>query len=83
MLYANRISKEVNKRHLEKIISALKWLNFENVSAYYVEAGVIQSCLDEDFEAINNEIIDGASDEINTDYEKMVELRCDSRMEVK
>src|SRR5699024_7618173 len=49
MLYANRISKEVNKRHLEKIISALKWLNFENVSAYYVEAGVIQSCLDEDF----------------------------------
>ena len=48
-----------------------------------MEAGVIQSCLDEDFEAINNEIIDGASDEINTDYEKMVELRCDSRMEVK
>lgn len=81
MLYANKISKEVNKTKLEKIINPLKWLDFEKLSAYYVETGVIQSCLDEDFNAINNEIIDGASDEINADYEKMVDLIYDSGTE--
>ena len=83
MLYASRISKEVNNSSLGKIINPLKWLNFEKLSAYYVELGVMKSCLDEDFEAIDNEIIDGASDEINTDYDKMVNLRYDSEMEVK
>lgn len=82
MLYANRISKEVDNAILGKIINPLKWLGFEKMSAYYVESGVIQSCLDEEFEAINNEIIDGASDEINIDYEKMADLRYDSGMEV-
>jgi len=80
MLYANRISKEVDNAILGKIINPLKWLDFGKLSAYYVESGVIQSCLDEEFEAINNEIIDGASDEINTDYEKMAGLRYDSGM---
>lgn len=82
MLYANKISKEVDNAILGKIINPLKWLGFEKMSAYYVESGVIHSCLDEEFEAINNEIIDGASDEINIDYEKMADLRYDSGMEV-
>lgn len=82
MLYANRISKEVDNAILGKIINPLKWLGFEKMSAYYVESGAIHSCLDEEFEAINNEIIDGASDEINIDYEKMADLRYDSGMEV-
>lgn len=83
MLYANKISKEVDQAILGKIINPLKWLDFEKMSAYYVESGVIQSCLDEEFKAINNEIIDSASDEINSDYEKMADLRYDSEMEVK
>lgn len=74
MLYANRISNRVDKAILENIINPLKWLEFEKVSAYYVEKGNIISCMDEDFEAINNEIIDGASEEINNDYDKMVGL---------
>lgn len=82
LLYANKISKEVNRAKLEKIINPLKWLYFNKMSAYYVEAGEIQSCLDTEFEAIDNEVIDGASDEINTDYEKMVDLRYVSETEV-
>lgn len=74
MLYANRISNKVDKAALGNIINPLKWLKFEKVSAYYVEKGSIISCMDEDFEAINNEIIDGASEEINNDYDKMVGL---------
>ncbi len=74
LLYANKISSRVDNKTLGEIIHPYKWLAFERISAYYVEHGVIESCMDEEFEAINNEIIDGASDEINSDYAKMVEL---------
>lgn len=80
MLYANRISKIVDKMALGKIISPLKWIRFEKLTAYYVENGKIRSCMDEEFEAIDNEVIDSASDVINADYEKMVELRHESEM---
>lgn len=83
MLYANRISKEVDNFTLGEIINPLKWLDFKKLSAYYVESGIMQSCLDEEFEGIDNEVIDGASDEINTDYEKMADLRNNSGTEVK
>ena len=52
------------------------------MSAYYVEEGNIQSYVDEEFEAINNDVIDGASDEINNDYEEMADLYYASRAEV-
>ena len=82
MLYANRISKEVGRQKLAKIIHPLKWIDFQKMSAYYVDAGSIQSCMDTEFEEIDNDVIDDASDEINSDFEKMVELRHDSGMEV-
>lgn len=82
MLYANRISKKVNKSKVAKIMNRLKWLQFEKLSAYYVESGVIQSCLDKEFESIDNEVIDGVSDVINSDYDRMLELWYDSGMEV-
>ena len=66
---------------LGEIIDSYKWLDFKKMSAYYVEQGDIQACSDDEFEAINNEIIDGASEEINADYEKMVELKFDNGME--
>ena len=74
MLYANRISKKVDKSEVAKIINPLKWLQFEKLSAYYVESGAIRSCLDKEFESIDNEVIDGASDVINSDYDRMAEL---------
>ncbi len=61
-------------------MNPLKWIEFEKLAAYYVENGKIRSCLDEEFEAIDNAVIDGASDEINMDYEKMVGLRHDNEM---
>lgn len=75
LLYANKISKDVDKKELEKIITPYKCLDFDKLSAYFVEHGVVSVCVDKEFEAINNEIIDGASEDINSEYEKMVELR--------
>lgn len=80
MLYANRISAKVDKAALENIMNPLKWIEFEKIATYYVENGKIRSCLNEEFEAIDNAVIDGASDEINMDYEKMADLRCNNEM---
>ena len=82
MLYANRISKKIDKSEVAKIINPLKWLQFERLSAYYVESGAIHSCLDKEFESIDNEVIDGASDVINSDYDRMEKLWYANGMEV-
>ena len=63
-----------------KIIHPYKWLDFTRISAYHIENGVQKTCLDVDFEAIDNEVIDGASEEINTDFERMVELKSLAKM---
>lgn len=81
LLYANKISKDVEKKELNKIIDSSKWLDYKKLSSYFVEYGNIQSCLDEESEAIDNEKIDSASDKINDDYDKMLELRYNSSME--
>ena len=80
LLYANKISKCVNKNSLGQIIHPYKWLDFTRISAYHIENGVQKTCLDVDFEAIDNEVIDGASEEINTDFERMVELKSLAKM---
>ena len=81
LLYANRISKEVDVNKLGEIIHPYKWLDFKKISAYHIECGIQKSCLDADFEAIDNAVIDGASEEINNDYERMVELKSLQEME--
>ncbi len=81
LLYANKIRKVVDRHKLQEIIHCYKWLDIRKMSAYYVEYGDMKSCLDEEFEAINNEVIDCASEDINLDYEKMVQLKSDMEME--
>lgn len=81
LLYANRISQKVDTDLLKKIINPLKWMEFKKTSAYYVEHEAINTCVDKEAEAVDNAVIDGASDEINTDYEEMVKLLYESRVE--
>lgn len=81
LLYANKISKEVEKAKLYEIINSNIWLEFTRISAYHIERGILKSCLDNDFKAIDNAVIDGASEEINNDFEKMLALRTINEME--
>lgn len=81
LLYANKISKEVEKAKLYEIIHSNKWLDFASVSAFHIENGALKSCLDNDFKAIDNAVIDGASEEINNDFDKMLALRSINEME--
>lgn len=75
LLYADKISGDIDLEKLKDIIHPKKWLNFEKVSAYHIEKGNLNSCLDKEFKSIDNAVIDGASDDINDDYERMIMLR--------
>lgn len=82
LLYANRISENVDKMDLNQIIDSNKWIDFKKLDAYFIENGVVESCLDEEIKEIDNAVIDGASDTINEDYDKMVDLKFSQKMEV-
>lgn len=75
LLYASKISTVVSRTDLESIISAKKWVMFEHMAAYFMENGEPRSCTDLEFESIENEIIDGASADINNDFDSMVLLK--------
>ena len=75
LLYADKISSFVNKSELQQIVAEDKWISFEKLSAFYIEKGIAQECVDREFQSIRNEIIDGASEDINDDYDKMVCLK--------
>ena len=81
MMYAGKISDKVDRHSLNEIICEEKWLNYEEMSAYYVERGVIQSCMDDEFRAIKNEVIDDASSVINDDFDKMLTLQSKNGVE--
>lgn len=75
LLYADKLSEIVAVDELTKIINKNRWLVFKKINALFVKDGHISSCVDEGFQSIENEVIDGASKIINQDYEKMMELK--------
>ena len=75
LLYANKISSQVDKAELNQIIYEREWIEFDKLSAYYVNDGQCTPCMDIEFQAIENGIIDGASDDINRDFDRMIALR--------
>ncbi len=74
LLYANKISKTVDQYKLTRIVKKNKWVSFEALAAYYIVNGEAASCTDEEFESLKNEVIDGASEMINRDFEYMIGL---------
>jgi len=75
LLYADRIAPFVNKRELSGILDRNLWISCRELSAFFMHEGEIKSCKDDEFGSIENEVIDGASDQINEDFDRMVLLR--------
>ncbi len=75
LIYAKYLSKRCEIR--EKVMEEVdRIFHIKNQDAYFLEDGRIQSCKEEDEEGglIINEVIDGASFEINTLYDKLFEI---------
>ena len=76
MLYAHKVSmkKPEKIQELRAIIDDATWIDYQNLSAWIMKDGKIEDCCEDELEAIKNEVIDGASEEINGEFEKMVAL---------
>lgn len=74
LLYANHICGQVKEEELSQIISEYQRIEYSDFTAYFLQGGEVESCLDEEFPSIKNEIIDGAADDINREFDEMVAM---------
>lgn len=71
LLYAKLIEKHFGKERIENIVDSAKTL--PSCEAFFVERGTIQPCIDKEAMLIKNEVIDGASSDINDTFDKLLE----------
>ncbi|MGN0651137.1 MAG: AAA family ATPase [Oscillospiraceae bacterium] len=73
LIYANAIVNDANRNHVNELVD--EKLRIKEHNAYFVDNGTIQSCLEDSPEKlIMNEVIDGASSEINQLYDKLFDI---------
>lgn len=71
LIYAKQIECQTNSPQTDAVVEKEK--RIERCSAYNVHNGHIYGCLAED-RLIKNEVIDGASEEINQEYDRLFEI---------
>ena len=75
MLYAGELqekTKDTNTRKLHKILNPLSYIKMAETYAAYVRDGRVKPAVNEGL--IRNELIDGASIEINEEMDRLLEL---------
>ncbi len=75
LLYAHHIEEQVPAEELDRLVRNSCRISFDRLGAYYLQGGALEDCTDPVFESIRNEVIDGASEEINDLFEEMVLLK--------
>ncbi|MBL0737352.1 AAA family ATPase [Flavobacterium sp. GN10] len=64
------------EKEIDEIISQRKWLNYDEISVYEVRNdGKVYSIKNEEFRSIDTNAIDGVSDIISEEFDKLTELR--------
>ena len=75
MVYARLIADDNGSSCYESVKSVLdKRMWIKECAAFYVTDGKVTSCLEDDGQLIRNEVIDGASADINADYNKLFDI---------
>ena len=77
LLYASSFKKTPKQKEAEKIIHPYLWLDYDKFQAWFVSNGKLEDCRDKDIKQMKNEIIDGISDVINSEYDALLELNCE------
>lgn len=73
LIYANAIVNDTNKNRVSELVDEKLFIKEHN--AYFVDKGTIHSCIEDSPERlIRNEVIDGASSEINYVYDKLFDI---------
>ena len=74
LLYAEKISDEENQSEVDRIIPKILWLKYDSMGAYFLEHERLTDMRNDEFMDIDHDVIDGASQTINSAYEEMVEI---------
>lgn len=67
-------SGKVKPRVTAKIIPKTQWIDFNDVSAYFIDEGTSEDIIDYDEQTILAEAIDKASADIGNEYSKLLEI---------
>jgi predicted ATP-dependent endonuclease of OLD family len=77
LIYAYQVGKE-NVR-VQDIVPKNLWLNPDDVSAWFVQDGTVRSIIDNESKQIKAEEIDGISETLNVEYDKIMDLKLEKR----
>lgn len=77
MLAKNTFNEHPNlKKEINSIVSEDKWIDYDDISVYEVRNdGKVYSIKNEEFRSIDTNAIDGVSDIISEEFDKLTELR--------
>lgn len=70
LLYARKIRNQKNSDQINNLISVYKLL--DSCDAYFVSDGKVQTCINNELYQIDNDVIDGASRDINDLYDNLM-----------
>ena len=73
LLYAAQIPNQV-RVSVKKIIPDELWIKYENFNAWFVKNGIIENCMDNEVDLIQNERIDEISKVINNEFDMIFDL---------
>ena len=75
LLYAGNLAKKARDQ-VNQVIGENEQIDSSCTSAYYIEEGGLRNIMDEDISLIRNEVIDGISEVINEQNDRLVEIDC-------
>ena len=81
LLYAYKVASETGKEEeVSKVINRELWINPDEVNAFYVDNGKIEDILDDEFKTIKAEVIDQISNEINKEFDMLLDIEVENEL---
>ena len=72
LLYAKKIKTRDNTNEINKTVQ--QDIQLDECRAYFIENGEKTDCIDDELGVISNEVIDGASEEINRTFDRLLKI---------
>ena len=74
LLFAYQVAQKKNREEVTKIIAEESWVNPDEFNAYYVADGTVMHIFNRDTGLIDENELDSASEEINGDFEQLMDI---------
>ncbi len=74
LMFAHEVGQS-RPEETDTIISNAYWIDAKQIAAYSTDSGVIEPIIDEELQQIEAERIDGVSQEMNEQYERLLDLK--------